>query len=137
MNERLKKLRKELGLTMESFGHRIGVGKTTISMIETGKSSLTDRNISTICKEWHVNESWLREGSGDMFITLSRDEKIAEFIGSVQFEAEDSFKKRLISVLASLTSEQWKLLEDFAIKLSMESKAENASGEPPEEDLES
>ena len=117
MNERMRLLRNELAMTMEAFGQRIGIGKASISRIEAGSVSLTDRNVATICKEFHVNEQWLREGKGEMFVQLSRDEQIAEFIGSVQFEAEDSFKKRLISVLSSLDADEWEVLEKMALKL--------------------
>lgn len=122
MNERLKKLRKELGLTMEAFGQTIGIGKSTISMIESDNASLTDRNINIICEKFHVNEEWLRTGEGDMFIRLSRDEEIAAFVGSVQFEADDSFKKRFIAMLSALDTEDWKVLEKMAMKIYEERK---------------
>ena len=122
MNERLKELRKALNMTMEAFGQRLGVTKATISMIEHGQNMLTDRNINIICKEFHVNEEWLRSGEGDMFIRLSRDEEIAAFVGSVQFEADDSFKKRFIAMLSALDTEDWKVLEKMAMKIYEERK---------------
>ena len=91
-------------------------------MIEHGQNMLTDRNINIICKEFHVNEEWLRSGEGDMFIRLSRDEEIAAFVGSVQFEADDSFKKRFIAMLSALDTEDWKVLEKMAMKIYEERK---------------
>ena len=117
MNERIKELRKALNMSGEAFGQRLGIQRASISKIETGIINLTDRNISLICKEFHVNEEWLREGKGEMFIQLSRDEEIAAFVGRVQFEAEDSFKKRFIAMLSALDTEEWEVLEKMALKL--------------------
>lgn len=67
MNERLKQLREELGLSGAKFGEKIGIGRNAISRIETGKNSLTEQNIKSICREFNVNEDWLRNGEGEMF----------------------------------------------------------------------
>ncbi len=122
MNERFKELRKALNMSGEAFGQVIGVGRATVSQIESGKITLTDRNINVICEKFHVNEEWLRTGEGDMFIRLSRDEEIAAFVGSVQFEADDSFKKRFIAMLSALDTEDWKVLEKMAMKIYEERK---------------
>lgn len=67
MNERIKELRKKLGLTLEEFGSRIGMGKSAISKIEKGLNGTTDQTIRSICREFDVNEFWLRDGVGEMF----------------------------------------------------------------------
>ena len=67
MNERIKELRKALGLTLEEFGSRIGMGKSSVSKIEKGLNGTTDQTIRSICREFNVNETWLRTGDGDMF----------------------------------------------------------------------
>ena len=64
--ERIRELRKELGLTMEKFG----VGKTAISKIENGERNLTDQMTLSICREFNVNGTWLRTGDGEMFEQL-------------------------------------------------------------------
>ena len=74
MNERIKELRKKLNLTMEKFGGRLGVGKTAISKIEKGDNSLTDQMFKSICREFNVNEEWLRTGSGEMFVSNTGNE---------------------------------------------------------------
>lgn len=68
MNERVKELRKALGLTSEKFGANLGVGKTAISGIETGRRGLTDQMFLSICREYNVNPGWLRFGNGPMFL---------------------------------------------------------------------
>ena len=121
MNDRIKKLRKELDLTQREFGERIGIKGNTIAQYELGRNEPIDAVISLICREFGVNENWLRDGTGEMFVHISRDEQIATFIGSIQMdEKNNSFKKKLISVLANLTEDQWEVLADIAKKLSNE-----------------
>ncbi len=67
MNQRVKEVRKALGLSGEKFGEILGVKRSTISQIETGKSNLTEQMLKAICREYHVNEEWLRTGEGTMF----------------------------------------------------------------------
>lgn len=74
MNERIRELRKKLNLTMEKFGGRLGVGKTAISKIEKGDNSLTDQMFKSICREFNVNEEWLRTGKGEMFVSDTGNE---------------------------------------------------------------
>lgn len=117
MNERIKELRKALGLTLDKFGERLGVSKVAISLIENGKNSLTDQMFKSICREFNVREEWLRSGNGEMFVQMSRDEEIASFVNSIQQGCTDSFKKRFIKVLASLDESDWKFIEEKAIEL--------------------
>lgn len=113
MKDRIKKIRKELDLTQQEFADRIGIARGNIAAYEVGKNAPSDSVISLICREFSVNENWLRTGEGDMFMELSRDEQIEEFIGNFLQGEEDSFKRRLISGLAALDENGWKVLEDF------------------------
>jgi len=70
MNERLKQLRKFLGLNQSDFGARVGVTNPAISKIEKGKNNLSEQMIIAICREYNVNEEWLRSGAGDMFVEI-------------------------------------------------------------------
>lgn len=72
MNERVKQLRQALGLSGEKFGEPLGVGRTAISLIESGKNNLTDQMIKLICLVYHVNEDWLRTGEGEMFVSTTQ-----------------------------------------------------------------
>lgn len=111
MKDRIKALRKELGLSGEKFGERIGVKKAAISKIESGVVGLSDSNILAICREFNVNEEWLRTGTGEMFKDMTLDEEIISFIGDIQWDASNTFKKRFISAIAKLNEEEWKVLE--------------------------
>ena len=113
MNERLKKLRKALDMTQQEFADRIGIKRNSFANYETGRNTPIDAIIVSICKEFNVNENWLRTGEGEMFIELSYSDEIAQFVGQLMTEEDDSFKKRLISGLATLDENGWKVLEDF------------------------
>lgn len=111
MNERIKKLRKALDLTQQEFGKRIGMKQNSIALIEGGRNT-SDQTIFAICREFNVNEAWLRTGEGEMFVQLSKDAEIAAFVGKMLSGETASFKKRLISVLASLDESDWVVLEN-------------------------
>lgn len=117
MNERIKEIRKYHNLTLEKFGERLGVGKTAISRLENGVNNVTDQMIKSICREFAVNEHWLRTGEGDMQTDLDREDQLMQWAGTVLADETDSFKKRLVRVLASLTEEEWGFLEKKAIEL--------------------
>lgn len=68
MNERIKIIRETLDLSMRAFAEKINVSNVTISRIENNQRNLTDRTISDVCREFYVNETWLRTGNGEMFI---------------------------------------------------------------------
>ena len=70
--ERIKAIRKELGLTLEKFGEKLGVTKTTISRIEKGVNNLTDQMARSICREYNVDYDYLMYGEGDMFTDLPK-----------------------------------------------------------------
>ncbi len=116
MNERIKELRKSLGLTQLEFGEQVGVKANTIGNYEIGLRTPSDAVIRAICREFNVNENWLRTGEGEMF--NPQDEKLAAFIGSLVADDSDPFKRRMVELLADLTPEEWKLLEKMAERLT-------------------
>lgn len=117
MKDRIKKIRKEFDLTQQKFADRIGVKQNTVAQYEMGRNVPIDSVITLICREFNVNENWLRTGEGDMFVERTRDEQIASFVGSLQANADDSFKKRFISMLSALDDAEWEVLEKMAIKI--------------------
>ena len=111
MNERIKQLRKELGLTLEKFGEKIGVSRSAMGNIENGVRGVTDQMFKSICREFNVREEWLRTGEGEMFVQMSYDSEIISFIQSVQKD-DNSFKKKFLKMLASLDDADWFKLEN-------------------------
>lgn len=118
MNERIKKIRKALDLTQQKFADQLGVKRNTVGQWECGINAVTDQVINSICREFDVNEKWLRTGEGEMFIELSRDEQIAEFVGRTLSTESESFKKRFIAMLAKLDESDWETLEKIALELA-------------------
>lgn len=66
MKDRIREVREHFGLSMEKFGSRIGIGKASISLLESGKNNPSVQTITLICREFGVNEQWLRTGEGEM-----------------------------------------------------------------------
>lgn len=66
INERIKKVRKALDLTQREFGEHIGMKQNSIAQVEMGRNT-SDQTIFAICREFNVNEDWLRTGEGEMF----------------------------------------------------------------------
>jgi transcriptional regulator with XRE-family HTH domain len=73
--ERLRIVRKKLGITQAEFARRIGLTQTSMSMIQSGKSNLTGKNIKLICVIYNISEDWLLNGTGNMFVSSSPYEK--------------------------------------------------------------
>lgn len=120
MNERIKQVRNSLGLTQQKFADAIKVKRNTVATYEMGKSEPSDSAISLMCKEFNINEDWLRTGNGEMFVEQTRDEQISEFVGRIQHLEDDSFKKRMVSMLSKLNESDWEVLERMALEMSKE-----------------
>lgn len=117
-NERVRALRKELGLTLQAFGDRLGVTRATVSRIENGVNNLSDQMVVSICREYGVSEEWLRDGEGEMFVPVTRNEKIARFAGELMREETPEFRRQIVEILADLDDDGWGALADFAEKLA-------------------
>lgn len=82
MNERIIELRKFLNLSQTDFGKQIGISKSSVSDIEIGRISISERTIISICSKFNINEEWLKTGNGNMF--LEYDKKHDEFFSVFQ-----------------------------------------------------
>ena len=72
INERIKEVRKYLGLTLEKFGQPLGLKKSGLSLIENGINNVSEQLIKSICREYSVDEDWLRTGNGDKMFSGTR-----------------------------------------------------------------
>lgn len=81
IGERIKKLRKHLDLTQQKFGERLGIKGNTVAQYELGRNEPIDAVLSLICREFGVNEEWLRTGNGEMFEQLTEQQKILKYTG--------------------------------------------------------
>lgn len=117
IGERVKELRKQINLTQQAFADRLNLKRNTIGSYEVNVVEPSDRTISDICREFNVNETWLRTGEGEMFNQITRSEKITAFLTDITADEGDDFKRRFVEMLAELEPEDWKLLERMAEKL--------------------
>ena len=106
---RIKAVMKQSGLTQVKFAERLHVAQSHISGLCKGASAPSDRTISDICREFRVDEHWLRTGEGEMLPSLSREEEISALVGDI-LTCDDDFKRRFISVLVRMDDDQWAAL---------------------------
>lgn len=122
--ERVNKLRKDLGFTLDKFGERLGVTKQTISRIENSINNLTEQMAKSISREFRVNYTWLTKGEGEMFI--NSDDDFLERIDSIM-TGENSFRKNLFKFMLELNDDDMDALNrlmlqamEYAEKLKMD-----------------
>lgn len=117
IKKQIKNLRKELDMTQQEFADRLGVKRNNIAGYEAGTRNPSDGVVSLICREFNVNEDWLRNGNGEMFLPVDRNADIAKLTKQLLNEETNSFKNRFVSMLANLTVEEWEFLEKKAKEL--------------------
>lgn len=115
MNTRIKKIRKSLGLTQKDFGAKIGMKPSSISDIETGRNNLSEQTIKLICKEYGINEIWLRTGEGEMHSEISQEDRYSINLGKLTLE-ENQFVQNVINSLAESDPDELKIIEKYMKK---------------------
>ena len=118
MNERISTIIEASGIKKTVFADRLNVSQAFVSQLCSGVKQPSDRTIADICREFNVNEDWLRTGEGEMFKPLSRSETIAKFAGELMKDEDDSFRRQLVEALAQLDEKEWEVLAGIAKKLT-------------------
>lgn len=120
LKDRIKALRKELGLTQEKFAKRLSMKRNTIANYEIGRNEPIDAVISLICKEFKVNEEWLRTGEGEMFLKPEQNDLVSR--AAVLLGEKDPIFEAFIETYSKLNEGNRRVLvdffSDFADKLS-------------------
>lgn len=111
--ERIREVRKALGLTLEKFGEKIGMKKNSVSQLENGKNSVTEQVIKAICREYNVDYMWLTTGDGEMFIDT--DDDFMERIDRIM-AGEDDARKNLFKFMLELSDDDIKALNNLMQK---------------------
>ena len=112
MKDRIIKIRKESGKTQDEFAEIMGISKNYVSLIENGKKTPGDRLISDICREFNVNEEWLRTGNGEMKLVNTEYQEISTLIG----ERDPKAKKAIVDYWKLSDPDKelfWKFIERF------------------------
>ena len=116
INERIKAIRKKTGLSQTDIAERLGTTRGVITNLEGAKTEPNEPFLRLICKEFNVNETWLRTGEGEMMKELTQNQEIAEFLGKVMNDPDDAARKRFISIVSQLGVKEWEILAEIAEK---------------------
>lgn len=111
MNYRIREIRKDNNLTQTEFGERIGVKGNTVTGYEKENRIPSDAIILSICREFNVNEDWLRTGQGEKYLRLSRKETVAAYVGKILGGKVTPLEETLIEFMAETSPQEW---EDLA-----------------------
>ena len=118
INERIRELRERLNISQTEFAENLGSGRGIIKNIEEGRTLPKPQLIDLITRVFNVNRTWLETGEGEMFVEMSRAEKIGRFVSDVLEDEPDSFRRRLIDILIELDEDGWQKLKEAADVLS-------------------
>lgn len=109
MEFRIKELRKTLGLSQDEFGFKLGVTNTAVSGYESGRRNPTEQTILSICREFDVNEDWLRTGEGEMFEEVLQEDEFSRAAAELSKDNDELAMQAVI--------QYWKLDKDSRILL--------------------
>lgn len=123
MGERIKQLRQALGITQQEFADRLHIKRGAVANYEVGRNA-SDTVVAMICREYNVNDRWLRTGEGEMFMELSVEDEIAAFMGDILKYEEPNFRRRFIAALARLDDTGWDVLEKFISDFNAQKETE-------------
>ena len=118
INQRIKKLRKVLDLTQQAFADRLGISRGNIATYETREGSPGNSVIALICREFGVNEAWLRTGEGEMFIKRTANDEISAFVDLALCDEPGNIRYRFLSALAAMSEEELQAATRFALALA-------------------
>lgn len=118
MNERIKSIRLDLGLTQAEFGERLCLSQNYVWMVEKGDRFPSDRTVADICRVFNVNEDWLRTGEGEKYIRFSRRDTIAAYLGKLNGGKCSPLEEKLIEFMAETSAEEWEELAKILKRFS-------------------
>lgn len=116
IGKRIETIIVSANIKKNQFAKQLDIDQSYVTKLTSGKQEPSGRLISSICEKFGVNETWLRTGEGEMFVQKTRAQEIDEFISDI-LKGEPDFRQQLVSLLARMTPEEWKMLERKAIEL--------------------
>ncbi len=118
LKDRIKFVRTSKNLSQDEFGRIINLSRSQIAGYETGAKNVTDRAINDICREFKINEEWLRNGEGEMEAKMTSGEEFAFLVGAFAAEGND-FKKRIIKAMLEIENkDDWELIASVVERLA-------------------
>lgn len=113
MKDRIKAIRKSAGVNQTEFAASLGLSRSFIAQVETDANVLSERSIRDICRIYRVNEEWLRDGVGEMFEPLDRNQQILAFVNDALEDSDDETRKLLLYALTTLDPSEWHLIKNI------------------------
>ena len=117
MKDRINYIIQKSNISKSKFAERLNVSQAFVSQMTSGAREPSDRTIQDICREFGCNEAWLRSGKGDPFKETSQEELIMRFAVQTN-KGSDEFRKAYVAMLANLSDDGWKGLQEMYDKLS-------------------
>lgn len=123
MNQRIKKIRVDAGLTQEEFAQQLGYGsRGKVVNIELGRTEPDNAFLGLVAKTFQVNPEWLRSGTGDMHLAKTRSNEISEYVSTLLRDESADFQRRIIAAMAKIPADLWPEIEKFARRILDEEK---------------
>lgn len=116
MHNRIKEIRNKLNLTQDKFAQKLGIAQNTLACYEMNRRKPSNAVILSICREFNVDEHWLRTGEGEMFNDLSKNEQVARAIGKA-LNTDDEFVLNTFLALAEMPESVWDDVKAFIDKI--------------------
>ena len=126
LGNRIKAVRREKHLTQQVFADKLGLKRNTVGGYEIGTVTPSDRTITDICREFNVNETWLRTGEGEMFRKQSREDELAAYMDSLLQGKPDDIRRRFAVAVSRLSTQQLEILEGIVIQLANNLQAQES-----------
>lgn len=122
INERVQLVRNTAGLTLRQFAQMLGISAASVSLIETAKNGISNQTIFSICREFGVNETWLRYGEGEMFSPASYEEELGRLVRRLFSQRPESFQRALVTTLLRFDPDgpEWQVLEQIYHRVAEE-----------------
>ena len=116
MKDRLRQLRKELGLTQREFSEKIGIKPNTFSQYESGRNEPIDAVLQLSCEKFNVREEWLRNGSGEMFVQRDPFDEVYKMVNDMLWDESSELKRRLVTAILRLSPEQLRYARNWIME---------------------
>lgn len=120
MHARIAAVIAHSGLSKTAFAQRLGLSQSYVSNVALGTKTPSDRTIADICREFNVNETWLRTGEGEMFRLPDADTELANFCADVLSGVSGPTVRRLVSLLAGCSAEEIAVLDRLLDRVAAE-----------------
>lgn len=117
MNTRIKKVRTDYGLTQKEFAESLGISAAAVCRLETGQNNPSEQTVKAICREYGIDEHWLRTGEGSEEPELTRKTELARWIGRALKDEPESWRLRLLNALLTLDKEDYEAVVRLAEKV--------------------